>query len=365
MSLDRVCWAIPRLLSNNQVGLLPYKGEINKPTDIPSCIHILDPFTTDTVQQHLKYPQDFEQLPSHWFDITYRKATKDIFILDFLGDVHRISMDSLKWEKIAKGYALGPIGSRPYHRKSRVFIKNNKCCIIAAVLKYGTDDLHTLCYKIWEINEATTEFDEISCSESFTRLPYPWENAPVLLNKSDDVVLIREDAKCMQLLKFCRSNGSIQNIKLNDTITLNKHDFNAKYGHVVLRDDIIILFDKIVGYNKPWINIVDIKKGSIIKSLILPSELFIHRVDATLMENIAKEELLVHGYCKDNTYTLPLAIAHLITSNYYANESILFIMNGEEIIRYAVCDMIDIFARESNLIDDDKRYLKFTNAKML
>ena len=29
-------------------------------------------------------------------------------------------------------------------------------------------------------------------------------------------------------------------------------------------------------------------------------------VHAILMENIAKEELLLHGYCKDDNYTLPL-----------------------------------------------------------
>ena len=40
-------------------------------------------------------------------------------------------------------------------------------------------------------------------------------------------------------------------------------------------------------------------------------------------------------------------------------------MNDEEKIRYAVCEVIDIFAMESNLIDNDEIHLKFTNVKML
>ena len=362
MNWDTACWAIPQLVPykgsfNNQICLLPYKGTLNPPSNIPSFIHLFDPFKTGIVQQHIKYPPDFDEFSSHWFHTTCRKETRDLFILDFMNDVHRVNMDSLKWQRIAA------MSNRPRHRKkSRIFMENDKCNVVASVIKYGIPDKE--CYKIWEINEKTNEFDEICCSECIPSLPYPWESTPVLLNKSNDVLIICDDSKHMQFLKFCRSNGCIDNIKLNDTDKLIMTDFSAEYGHVVLRDDIIILFEENDGYNKPWINIVDIKKGSITKSLLLPSATFMDPIHAVLIENIAKEELLVHGYCKDNSYTLPLAIAHL-TTNYYANESILFIMNGEETIRYAVCEVIDIFVTDSNLIDNDKRHLKFTNALML
>ena len=78
-------------------------------------------------------------------------------------------MDSLKWEKIAKRYALGHIAARPYHKRSKLFIKNNKFCMIYILI-------------------VTTKFDEICCSESFTSLPPPWE--------------INQDNKCMDPFKM-------------------------------------------------------------------------------------------------------------------------------------------------------------------
>ena len=71
-------------------------------------------------------------------------------------------MDSLKWEKIAKRYALGHIAARWYHKRSKLFIKNNKFCMIYILI--------------------------VCCSESFTSLPPPWE--------------INQDNKCMDPFKM-------------------------------------------------------------------------------------------------------------------------------------------------------------------
>ena len=353
------CWSKILSLSNNQFALLPGLRNPLLPTsnnnNIPFWIYLFDPFKTGIVKQYIKYPIEFTKGGPILFDATYRKKTRDIFILDFFGDVYKINIDSLKWEKICH-VNMGSYSCRPRPSKNRIFIRNNTCHIIAAVNKNKLPDTDTECYKIWEINEKTKQSKEICCSKSYSSSQDPWNTPPittVLLNKSNDVVIICEGtiSKYMQLLKFCTSNGSIQNIKLNDSVKL------IMTGHVVLRDNKIILFEKNDANNEPWINIVDLKKGTITKSLLLACDACMYPIHPVLIENITREELLVHGYCNQNNYTIPLPIKQLITTNFYADESILFIITDKEKIQYAVCEVVDIFVTE-------KKHIKFTNAKM-
>ena len=357
---DEELWSIPFQLSNNLIGSFPLALHVFDPL----ALHVFDP-TTKTVTNIIKYPSENNL---QWIQATYREKTKHIFILNQIGDVFRINANKFdQWEKMVefKQNQFDDEQMSSANTTRRLFIKHGQCYIVGYTF-LDTWVPHRSCrFKLIQINEEKKKAEEICISEPIKSLE--WNSVPLSLNNSNDIIIISNGDKYLQLLRFVVKKGSngfgsIHSIKLNDEEKL--FDYTAVLcGQIKLRDDLILLFEKIDQPNQQCINIVDIKKGTITKSLIISSHQRIHPV---LMEDQDKEEVLVNGYIRQyiqdevDWYKFPINVTKIIAVQYYCNEKVLFLERcTDKRIRYAISAVDDILQSNANFIDKTKKELKF------
>ena len=143
-------------------------------------------------------------------------------------------------------------------------------------------------------------------------------------------------------IKTWQSDGNLTHFS-------QQNNNNNAYNGILFinRDNIILGFNQSPRVNEKqplFIHIVKMRSSpSIIKQSTITCDDSWDPIHVVLIEDLSKEELLVHGYCNNNNNqpTLPFAVLQMV-QDYYSNQYILFLKKCETVWTWDIVELDDV-----------------------
>lgn len=333
--LNRKQWCCPVVITSSEIAAFPITDSNTDDPALEPFIHLFNVQEKSLQRDWIQYPPSFRTgfSPNDKYIFCYIKEKKEIMIVSDISIVYGINVNTKQWTIYG---SLRNVSEHILHAWSN---KNNQIeCVAVEYPKSGALEVASLYHFIFHAEK--NKFESIKRNNDPILKDIWWHNQRVAVSKKSHAIFIVA-ASCMNI-KSWQSDGNLTHFS-------QQNNNNNAYNGILFinRDNIILGFNQSPRVNEKqplFIHIVKMRSSpSIIKQSTITCDDSWDPIHVVLIEDLSKEELLVHGYCNNNNNqpTLPFAVLQMV-QDYYSNQYILFLKKCETVWTWDIVELDDV-----------------------